>query len=232
LLEKSCQIPDILRIRFMTSHPKDLSANILKVMAENEKISPHLHLPVQSGSDRILERMKRQYTRAQYLILIENCRRYMPEVSITSDVMVGFPGETASDFQDTVNLMKEVEFDEAYTYRYSPRPGTEAAAMESQLSDEERLRRLDIIIQVQRRITHRKKKGLVGQCVEVLPEAVSKRSDEEWMGRTPTNHVVVFPKAHAQFGRPVEVLIEACQGATLRGMATGNDLPHRENHGG
>ncbi len=222
LLKMTSEIDGILRIRFMTSHPKDLSDEILKVIASSKKICPHIHLPVQSGSDRILSLMNRKYTRGQYIQLVEKARSIIPEVAITTDVMVGFPGETESDFMETYHLMEEIQFDDAFTYRYSPRPGTKAAEMKDNLSEKERLERLDKIIKLQRKITLQKKKEMIGKSVEVLPEYPSKKSSEEWMGRTPSNYVVVFPKNNIPLGQPVEVLIEECNGSTLRGKVVTN----------
>ena len=218
LLRMCGQVQKILRIRFMTSHPKDLSDDILDTIATEKNICPHIHLPVQSGSNRILELMNRKYTREQYLGLIEKARNRIPGVAITSDILVGFPGETETDFKATYTLMEEVRFDEAFTYRYSPRQETRAAQMEDHLTEEMRLDRLDKIIQLQRRITLQKKREMIGQCVEVLPEVLSKQSPDEWMGRTPTNHVVIFPKKNISLGQPVTVLIETCKGSTLRGI--------------
>lgn len=217
LLDKASRIEGMLRIRFMTSHPKDLTEHILDIMASRDAICPHLHLPVQSGSNRILSLMNRDYTRDRYLRCIESARDKIPGIAITSDIMVGFPGETESDFNDTLNLVKNVEFDDAYTYRYSPREGTKAARMEGLVGEQERLDRLDTLIRVQRTITLEKKRALIGSRVNVLPESTSKKSPHEWMGKTPGNQVVVFPKAGADLGNPVDILIEECRGTTLRG---------------
>jgi tRNA-2-methylthio-N6-dimethylallyladenosine synthase len=217
ILEATNHIQGIIRIRFMTSHPKDLSDRILEVVASNKKLCQHIHLPVQSGSNRILSRMNRMYTRERYLQLIKKARTMIPGVAITTDILVGFPGETESDFLDTCNLMKEVRFEEAFTYRFSSRPGTKAAQLASHLSEQERLDRLNHVINLQRRITLQKKREMIGQCVEVLPECTSKQSSEEWMGRTSTNHVVVFPKGDILLGQPVKIFIETCKGSTLRG---------------
>ena len=218
LLLMCVKIPQILRIRFMTSHPKDLTDDIVEVIAAEGKICSHIHLPVQSGSNRILSLMNRGYTREHYLNLIGKARNRIPGVAITSDILVGFPGETQEDFMATVDLMKEVRFDEAFTYRYSPRQETKAAQLDDHLTEETRLERLDEVIQLQRRITLEKKREMIGKHFEVLPEASSKQSSEEWMGRTSTNHVVVFPKNGFSLGQPVFVRIEGCRGSTLRGI--------------
>ena len=217
LLERTSQIPGIFRIRFITSHPKDLSDKLLEVIASNEKICPHIHLPLQSGSNRILKLMNRGYSREDYLNLIEKARTFIPGVALTSDIMVGFPGETESDFLDTCDLVETIRFDDAFTYRYSPRQGTKAVEMTDHLSEKDKLDRLDWIIKLQRRITLEKKQEMIGHRVEVLPERRSKKSTGEWMGKTITNHVVVFPKKNVSIGQPVEVTIQECQGLTLRG---------------
>ncbi len=217
LLQQINDISKIRRIRFMTSHPKDLTDKILETVAFCEKICPHLHLPVQSGSDRILSKMNRGYNRRYYLDLVNKARQLIPDVSITSDIMVGFPGETKIDFQDTVSLMKNVRFDDAFTYRYSPREGTKAYRMNDDVSEQEKRHRLDQIIKLQRQTSLEKKQDLIGKSVEVLPEKNSKQSPDEWMGKTPGDHVVIFPKKHIQLGQSVKILIESCRGSTLRG---------------
>jgi tRNA-2-methylthio-N6-dimethylallyladenosine synthase len=161
--------------------------------------------------------MNRQYTREKYLDLVQNARKRIPGVALTTDVLVGFPGETESDFQDTCELLECIRFDEAYTYRYSPREGTQAALLADELTEKDRLERLDEIIHLQRRITLEIKREMIGHTEEILPETASKQSPDEWMGRSPTNHVVVFPKNGSYIGYPVNVVITECRGATLRG---------------
>lgn len=217
LLKKAAAVTDVKRIRFMTSHPKDLSDDIVDTIASEDKVCRHIHLPVQSGSNKILKAMNRKYTREHYLRIVDNARKSIPDVAITSDILVGFPGETEDDFHQTVDLMKSVEFDEAYMYRYSPREGTSAADLPDTLPDSERLKRLDAIISIQREITKRKKQSLVGRVFDVIPESTSKLSDNEWIGRTDTNHNVVIPKSGIEMGQRVQVMIESCRGTTLRG---------------
>lgn len=224
LLVKVSGIPKIHRIRFMTSHPKDLTVKILEVMASYEKIAPHLHLPAQSGSNRTLTRMNRGYTRETYLGLVEKARQLIPDVAITSDMMVGFPGETEADFQDTTSLMEEVGFDDAFTYRYSPREGTKASEMNDDVGEEEKQNRLSQIIDLQRAISLEKKQQFIGQTVEVLPEQLSKQSSDEWMGKMPNDYIVVFPKENVRLGQPVEVVIESCRGSTLRGRILNREI--------
>ena len=227
LLQKISRIDGLYRIRFMTSHPKDLSEELLETIASEKKICKHIHLPVQSGSNRILSMMNRNYTRENYLALIEKARSLIPEGSITSDIMVGFPSETDQDFEDTIQLMNQVKFDEAFTYHYSSRQGTRAAEMEEKLSKEEKLIRLNRIIQLQRKITLERKQNLIGKVVEVLPETESKKSSNEWMGKTDTNHVVIFPKENTSLGCPVDVQIQECKGTTLKGHIIESKRPSR-----
>ena len=217
LLGRVSRIPGLLRVRFMTSHPKDLSDRLLRVMASEPAACPHIHLPVQSGSDRILRLMNRGYTAGHFLERVRRAREWIPGVALTTDVMVGYPGESGEDFQDTLRLMEEVRFDEAYTYAYSPRSGTAAAGHPGAVAEDEKFRRLGALIDLQREITVAVRRAMVGTTVEVLPEKPSARSGSEWMGRTPGGHVVVLGMDGVEAGRPVRVEIESCRGATLRG---------------
>jgi tRNA-2-methylthio-N6-dimethylallyladenosine synthase len=217
LLRAVSRIDGLLRVRFMTSHPKDLSDKLIEVMASEIKVCPHIHLPVQSGSDRILELMNRGYTAKTYLGLIDKARQAIPGLGLSTDIMVGFPGETEAEFRETYDLVESVRFDDAYTYHFSPREGTAAFDMRGQIQDDEKLDRLDRLIKLQRGIALENKRALVGSTVEVLPEGPSRQTDDEWMGRTPSNHLVVFPRNGAPTGEPVSVTISSCRGATLRG---------------
>lgn len=204
-------------IRFMTSHPKDMSDVLLDTIAGEPNVCPHIHLPVQSGSDRILKRMNRKYTRAHYLDLVDKIRRRIGGAAVTTDVMVGFPGETENDFGDTVSLLRDVRFDEAYMYHYSVRPGTRAARMRETLTLADKLHRLDEIIRLQRRISLEIRQSMIGKRVVVLPEGRSKKNKSEWMGKTPAGHVVVFSGQSVRPGEPVSVKLDECRGATPRG---------------
>ena len=219
LLREAARIPSPFRLRFMTSHPKDLSDSLLDVMASEPKICPHLHLPAQSGSDRILGLMNRSYTSGDYRRLVDKARRMIPGLALSTDVMTGFPSETEADFQDTCSLMKEIRFDDAYLYHFSAREGTPAAQMPDQVPEAERLSRLERLIRIQRAISIEAKKGWIGRQVEVIPEGASKKSPDEWMGKTPGNEVVVFPKDGTRLGETVRVRITGCRGSTLRGLA-------------
>ena len=217
LLRAASRVERIVRIRFMTSHPKDLSLSVLEAVAEESVLCNHIHLPVQAGSNRILKAMNRRYTREHYIRLVEQARTLIPDVAVTTDIIVGFPGESESDFMDTVDLIKTLAFDDAFTYHYSPRSGTAAYGMKDNVPREVKLARLDRIIKLQREITAKKKKALIGRTMTVMPERTSKESSLEWMGRTATDHVVVFPKASSTPGIPVRVQINSCRGYTLRG---------------
>jgi tRNA-2-methylthio-N6-dimethylallyladenosine synthase len=221
LLERAARVEGLLRIRFMTSHPKDLSDKLLEVMSRGGRVCPHIHLPVQSGSDRILESMNRRVTAGQIRTLIRKARQTVPGVAVTSDLMVGFPGETEADFLDTCRLLEDVRFDEAYTYAYSSRMGTRAAEMPETVPAAEKSGRLERIIELQRSISLEIKRGMIGTVVEVLPEGPSRRSETEWMGKTPANHVVIFPDDGIHAGGIVPVRIESCKGATLWGRIAG-----------
>jgi tRNA-2-methylthio-N6-dimethylallyladenosine synthase len=218
LLRRVGRIPGIKRVRFMSSHPRDMSDALMDALAEGGVICPHLHLPVQSGSDRILERMRRGYDRASVLRWIDRLRRRIPGIGLSTDWLVGFPSETRADFGDTLSLVAEARFDEAFTYRYSKRAGTPAADMPMQVPEQEKDARLSELIDAQRAITLDRKQGMVGRIVEVLPERPNRRTPGEWMGRTPDNHVVVFKSSGAERGEPLILRIEACRGATLRGI--------------
>ena len=225
LLRAVSRVEGLLRIRFMTSHPKDLSDRLIEVMATEPKVCPHIHLPVQSGSDRVLGLMNRGYTAAGYLRLIDKARRTITGLGLSTDVMVGFPSETEAEFRETYDLVESVRYDEAYTYHFSPREGTPAAGMPGQIQDDEKLDRLDRLIKLQRRITLEAKRALVGGVEEVIPESPNRHAEDEWMGRTPANHIVVFPKNGAVAGRPVMVTIASCRRATLRGKTIKTESP-------
>lgn len=195
------------RIRFLTSHPKDLSPRLIEVIARGEKICEHLHLPAQAGSNRILERMNRRYTRECYLELVGALKKEVPGIALTTDLMVGFPGETEADFRETLALLDEAEFDQAYTFVYSPRPGTRAAAMEEQLDAAEKNERLQRLTRRQNEISLRLNRAQLGRTVELLVEGRSKNNPEMLSGRTRTNKLVHFAAAEDLGGQLVTVEI-------------------------
>ncbi len=219
-ISSSAAIP---RLRFLTSHPKDLSPKLLEVIADGDNICEHIHLPLQAGSDRILRRMNRGYSSADYLNLVANIRRVIPDVALTTDIMVGFPGETEAEFEDTCRLVSEVRFQDAFTYHFSPRSGTPAASMPDQLPDEIRLERLRLLIDLQRNISLEIKKELIGKTVEVMVEIPSKQNPSEWMGRSRTDQAVIFPGRDLHPGERTIVRITSLAGSTLRGIPLASD---------
>ncbi|HKL37735.1 MAG TPA: radical SAM protein, partial [Bacteroidales bacterium] len=218
LLEQVAQIDTTLRIRFATSHPKDLSDRVLQVMARYPNICRHIHLPVQSGSTRILQAMNRGYTRAWYLNRIEAIRHYLPDAAITTDIMTGFSGETEEDHQQTLSLMEKAEYDFAYMFKYSERPGTKAARrMKDDVPEDVKKRRLNEIIQLQNTLSAKNKERAAGHSYTVLVEGISKKSAHEYHGRNSQNQVVVFPKEDARPGDFVKVYVHKATPATLIG---------------
>ncbi|MBC7186807.1 MAG: tRNA (N6-isopentenyl adenosine(37)-C2)-methylthiotransferase MiaB, partial [Calditrichaeota bacterium] len=189
LLARVAQIPGLVRLRFATSHPKDLSTKLIHTIAAHEVICKHVHLPVQSGSDRILQAMNRGYTREQYLRLLGELRSVMPEIALTTDVIVGFPGEEAADFLATRSLLEEARFDAAFLFKYSPREGTAAFRLQETVSEEEKQARLEDLIALQKQITLEKNRQRIGSVVEVLIEGRSKKSARQVMGRTEGNMI-------------------------------------------
>lgn len=207
LLRKVNDVDNISRIRFLTSHPKDLSDELILAMKECKKVCEHIHLPVQAGSNRILSKMNRKYTREHYISLIEKLRDAIPDIAITTDIIVGFPGETEEDFLDTLNLVKEVEFDSAFTFMYSKRKGTPAAKMPNQIDDDIKKDRLNRLMQVQDAITANKNMNLKGTIQEVLVEGISKGNINRLSGRSRTNKLVNFEGNEDLIGKVVNVKI-------------------------
>ena len=220
ILEQIAEIDPLLRVRFATSHPKDMSDDLLKVMARYPNLCKAIHLPVQSGSTGVLERMKRRYTREHYMERISAIRKYLPGTSISTDIIAGFCGETEEEHQQTLSLMEWVGYDLAYMFKYSERPDTFAAQKYSDdIPEEVKSRRLNEIIHLQTKLSLVSKKQNVGQIYEVLVEGRSKKSAEHLFGRTSQNKVVVFPKKNFKPGDYVKVIIDRCTSATLIGNA-------------
>lgn len=217
LLKRVSEIKGIERIRFVTSHPKDASLGLFKAVKDMEKVCECLHLPVQSGSNRILEKMNRRYTREHYLGLIKNVREIVPDVSVSSDVIVGFPGETEDDFKDTYNLVKEAEFDSAFIFKYSTRPNTIAGELKDDVPADTKKQRHNCLLKLQEEIGLKKNKLLVGQTVQILVEGESKNNKNRLMGRTRTNKIVMFPLEDNLIGRLVNVEITEAGPHTLYG---------------
>ena len=211
-----------MRIRFSTSNPQDLTLDVIETMAAHKNICKHIHLPVQSGSNRILKEMNRLHTREEYFELIDNIRKIIPNCAISQDMITGFPTETEEDHQDTLSLMEYVKYDFGYMFTYSERPGTLAERkMEDNVPEETKKRRLAEIINLQQKHSAFRTQKHVGKVEEVLIEGNSKKSDQHWMGRNSYNTVVVFPKENYKIGDFVNVKINECTTATLLGEAVG-----------
>ncbi|MEN9381269.1 MAG: tRNA ((37)-C2)-methylthiotransferase MiaB [Bacteroidota bacterium] len=222
LLENVAQIDISLRVRFSTSHPKDITDEVLYTMAKYHNICKYIHLPVQSGSTRMLQLMNRTYTREWYLSKVARIKEIMPECSISADIIAGFCTETEEDHQDTISIMKEANYDYSYMYFYSERPGTLAAKRyEDDIPEEVKKRRLQEIVDVQWILSNESNKRDVGKSFEVLIEGNSKKSDQEWMGRNSQNKVIVFPKEGNNFkkGDYVNVKVTDFTKGTLLGKA-------------
>lgn len=190
LLKELNRIEGLERIRFVTSHPKDAGTDLFMAMAELDKVCEALHLPIQSGSNRILERMNRGYTREGYIELVHKLRQIVPHVAISTDIIVGFPGETEEDFQDTYSLMEEIGFDSAFIFKYSPRPGTPAESFQDDVPIEVKRHRHQCLLKLQDDISLKKNMALIGNVLEVLIEGISKNNKNRLMGRTRTNKIV------------------------------------------
>jgi tRNA-2-methylthio-N6-dimethylallyladenosine synthase len=212
-----------MRIRFTTSHPKDISDELINTIATYDNICNHIHLPVQSGSNKVLKLMNRKYTREWYLERIEKIKKTIPNCGLSSDIFCGFSGETEVEFQETLDLMNIVEYDSAFLFKYSVRPGTAAAkSLIDDVPETEKVTRLNQLIKLQNQISLRKNKSDIGKNVEVLVEGFSKRSKEYLFGRTQQNKVVVFPAENVKRGNFVNVKITDASSATLKGIIINN----------
>ncbi|MEK6569749.1 MAG: tRNA (N6-isopentenyl adenosine(37)-C2)-methylthiotransferase MiaB [Bacteroidota bacterium] len=210
-----------IRVRFTTSHPQDMSDKLIETIARYENICNYIHLPVQSGSDRVLGLMNRTYDRKHYLNLVKKIKAVIPGVSLSTDIIAGFPTETEDDHRMTLDLLQEVRFDGAFMFKYSPREHTPAYRMGDDVADEVKVRRLTEIIELQHRIAHENNQSLIGHRVEVIVEGESKKSEDEWTGRTETNKVVVFPRGNCRTGEYIRVNISRATSATLFGELVG-----------
>lgn len=217
LLRELDKIDGIERIRFMTSHPKDLSEELIYAIRDCSKVCEHLHLPIQSGSTKILKEMNRIYSKEHYLALIEKIKEEVPGISLTTDIIVGFPGESEEDFLDTLDVMERVRYDSAYTFLYSKRTGTPAAKMEEQISEELKKERFQKLLEVQNRISKELNSELLDKEVEVLVDGVSKNNAEMYTGRTRTNKIVNFKGSEEMVGKLVRIKINKIQTWSLEG---------------
>lgn len=217
LIKKAAEVEGIERIRFMTSHPKDISDGLIEVMATEKKVARQLHLPVQSGSSRVLKMMNRKYTREQYLEIIEKVRRRMPDIVLTTDIIVGFPGETNEDFEETMSLLSRVRYDMIFSFIYSKRKGTPAAEMPDCLTDEEKHKNFDRMIKLQNEISKEKNDLYMGKTEEVLVEGASKTNPEFMAGRTSGGKIVNFRGDESLTGKTVKVKITETKTWSLGG---------------
>lgn len=218
LLDRVSQIDGLLRIRFTTSHPKDLTEKLMRVIAENPKVCKHIHLPLQAGSNKVLKLMNRKYTREEYLAKVERLRELCPEIAITSDIIVGFPSETEEDFLQTLEMLERVRFHEIFSFKYSDRPFTAAQNFRDKVLEEVKEERLKRVHETQAKITAEVYQSCVGKEVEVLVEGRSERDENKLTGRTTTNFIVNFAAPRLDLeGELVKVLIESAGKHSLKG---------------
>lgn len=218
LIEKVAQVNPLLRVRFATSHPKDISGELIDTIAKYDNICKYIHLPVQSGSNRMLEKMNRKYTVEDYKQKIEMIRKKIPDCALSTDVIAGFCSETIEDHRATMDVMSWVGYDSAYMFKYSERPGTLAAKkFDDDVSEEEKIRRLNEIIDLQRDLSLQSNRKDIGKTFEVLVEGMSKRDENKYFGRTSQNKVVIFDRQDTKKGDYIKVKIDDCTSATLFG---------------
>jgi len=217
LLVAVAEVDSLIRVRFTTSHPQDMSERLIAAIATHKNICNYIHLPFQSGSDRILGLMNRTYTREHFISLAQKIKTNIPGVALSTDIITGFPTETEEDHTGTLDLLREVEFDSAFTFKYSPRENTKAWKMGDDIPDTIKGRRLEEIIQLQRRISFKLNQTLINSEARILLEGPSKRSNLEWIGRTDSNKTVIIPKADFEVGDYIDVRISNVTSATLFG---------------
>lgn len=217
LLIELDKIKELSRLRYMTSHPRDFSLKLLEAIKNSRSVCEHFHLPIQSGSNSILKKMNRGYTREKYLELISAIRKEVPDSSITTDIIVGFPGETEKEFEETLGLIKEIRFDSAFTFIYSKRTGTPASTMEEQVPEDIKSRRLKELMDIQNQISLEKNQEELGKTLEVLIEGESKNNPDTLMGRDRKNKLVIVPRDDNLIGKIVNVKINRAQSFTLFG---------------
>jgi len=217
LLEAVAKIPGINRIRYTSPHPQDITEELLETMAEYDSICNYVHLPLQAGSNKILKRMNRTYTKSKFLSLVDTIRGILPDVGISTDIIVGFPGETNEDFRQTIDVMNRVKFDSAFNFKYSPRRGTKASEYDDQISEQTKQERLQDVIALQKKHTLERNIKLVGSTQTVLVEKESKMSSNHWAGRTDSNKWVIFSKGNVKIKEMTSVYIKEARGITLHG---------------
>jgi len=221
LLELIAQIPGVERIRYTSPHPEDITEDLLKIMQKYDNICKNIHLPLQAGSDKILKRMHRSYSQEEFLNLVKKIKYMLPNVGLSTDIIVGFPGETENDFLETLKVMEEVRFDSAFNFKYSPRTGTKASEYEDQVSEKTKQLRLERVINLQKIHSIQRNKKLIGSTQTVLVEKQSKMSSDHWAGRTDSNKWVIFDKKMSKINHLVKVLITDSKGISLKGKIIG-----------
>jgi len=217
LLEYISAIVGVKRIRYTSPHPQDMDEKLLQVMSDKENICNYIHLPLQAGSDHILQRMNRTYNQKEYLDLVNKIRTYLPECSISTDIIVGFPGETETEFQETLNVMRSVGFSSAFMFKYSSRPGTKASEYSDQIKEFTKQKRLEKVIELQKVLTLESNQKYIGKVIKVLVEKESKKSSNQWAGRTDGNTWVIFDKVDENIKDMIDVYIHDAKGVTLLG---------------
>ena len=232
LLERVSAVEGLERVRFVTSHPKDITARLIEAIGALAPVCESLHFPVQSGSDAVLGRMNRKYTRAHYLGLVERLRERVPDIALGTDLIVGFPGETDGEFEETVSLVSKVRYDSAFIFKYSPRPGTAAARLEDDVPLEVKKARLQRLLALQDAVSHEKNRALVGRHMGVLVEGPSRKNAERFTGRTRCNRIAVFEPCPDLVGRIVPVEVLDATPHTLHGRLSRSDAsPARPERG-
>ena len=217
LLKAVASIKGVTRVRYTSPHPQDIDDRLLQVMKDHDNICNHIHLPLQAGSDRILKRMNRTYSQDEFLSLAEKIRLYLPDCAISTDIIVGFPGETEEDFLQTLNVIRQVGFDSAFMFKYSSRPGTKAAEYTDQIPEDTKQSRLERLIELQKNVSLIANQKQIGKTLQVIVEKESKKSSEQWAGRTDGNCWVVFDKGNEQINDIVNIKITDAKGITLFG---------------
>lgn len=217
LLDSIARIPGLKRIRFTSPHPQDITSDLLDTMSSHQNICNYIHVPLQAGNNRILKRMNRSYTREHFLKIIQNIRQSLPAAGISTDIIVGFPGETEEEFQDTLDMMNKVEFDSAFMFKYSSRPGTKASEYEDHVPEDKKQYRLERVIELQKRHTLKRNQALIDKTITVLVEKPSKKNINQWAGRTDSNKWVIFNREDTQIRDMVGVRITKTSGVSLQG---------------
>ena len=217
LLENIANISGVKRIRYTSPHPNDISDELLNTMSRHDNICNYIHLPMQSGSDRILKRMNRNYSKEQFIKIANTIRNILPNVGISTDIIVGFPGETDADFHDTIDIMDKIKFDSAFNFKYSPRRGTKASEYDDQVNEKVKDERLKQVIELQKKHTLIRNLELVGSIQEVLVEKQSKLSKNKWAGRTDSNKWIIFDKDNLKVKDIIKIEVVDARGITLHG---------------